>query len=113
MGKSSPGITNDVDTVSNNLNQSITQVITSLVTIVGVLAMMFSISWLLTVVSLLIIPFSLVFVMAIVKKSQKHFVGQQQYLGEVNGHVEEMYGGHQVVKAFNGEAAIPQRNSTI
>ena len=106
-------ITNDVDTVSNNLSQSITQIITSLVTIVGVLAMMFSISWLMTVVSLLIIPFSLIFVMMIVKKSQKHFVGQQQYLGEVNGHVEEMYGGHQVVKAFNGEAASTEEFSHL
>lgn len=104
-------ITNDVDTVSNNLNQSITQLITSAVTIVGVLVMMFSINWLMTLISLLIIPFSLIFVMIIVKKSQKHFIGQQEYLGEVNGHVEEMYGGHLVVKAFNGEEE-PIRNST-
>ena len=97
-------ITNDVDTLSQSLNQSITQLITSVCSIIGVLIMMLSISWQLTLVALCIVPISLLFVGRIVKSSQKYFVGQQEYLGAVNGHVEEMYGGHVVVKAFNGEA---------
>jgi len=96
-------ITNDVDTVNQTLSQSLTQIITSLVTVVGVLAMMFYISWMMTLVSLIIIPLSMVVVMLIVKQSQKYFKEQQDYLGHVNGHVEEMYGGHIVMKAFNGE----------
>lgn len=97
-------ITNDVDTLSQSLNQSITQLITSVCSIVGVLIMMLSISWQLTLVALCIVPISLLLVGRIVKSSQKYFVGQQEYLGAVNGHVEEMYGGHVVVKVFNGEA---------
>lgn len=97
-------ITNDVDTLSQSLSQSITQLITSVCSIIGVLIMMLSISWQLTLVAICIVPVSLFFVGAIVKASQKHFVGQQEYLGSVNGHIEEMYGGHVVVKAFNGEA---------
>ena len=96
-------ITNDVDTLTNSLNQSITQLITSVCTLVGVLIMMLSISWQLTLVSLCIIPVSLAFVMVIVKFSQKHFKNQQKYLGTVNGQVEEMYGGHLIVKAFGRE----------
>ena len=96
-------VTNDIDTVSNSLNQSLTQLITAITTIVGVLIMMFSISWLLTVVTLIIIPIALLLVMVIVKRSQKHFINQQRYLGEVNGHIEEMYAGHNVMRAFNGE----------
>ncbi len=96
-------ITNDVDTVNQTLSQSLTQIITSLVTVVGVLVMMFSISWLMTLVALVIIPLSMVTVMLIVRQSQKYFKQQQEYLGHVNGHVEEMYGGHIVMKAFNGE----------
>lgn len=96
-------VTNDIDTVSNSLNQSLTQLITAITTIVGVLIMMFSISWLLTVVTLIIIPVALLLVMVIVKRSQKHFINQQRYLGEVNGHIEEMYAGHNVMRAFNGE----------
>lgn len=96
-------VTNDVDTVSQTLNQSLTQIITSATTVIGVLVMMLSISWLMTLVALCIIPISMVLVMMIVKRSQKFFKEQQEYLGHVNGHVEEMYGGHQVVKAFNGE----------
>ena len=96
-------ITNDVDTLTNSLNQSITQLITSVCTLVGVLIMMLSISWQLTLVALCIIPVSLAFVMVIVKFSQKHFKNQQKYLGTVNGQVEEMYGGHLVVKAFGRE----------
>ena len=96
-------ITNDVDTLTNSLNQSVTQLITSVCTLVGVLIMMLSISWQLTLVALCIIPVSLVFVMVIVKFSQKHFKDQQNYLGSVNGQVEEMYGGHLIVKAFGRE----------
>ena len=96
-------ITNDVDTLTNYLNQSITQLITSVCTLVGVLIMMLSISWQLTLVALCIIPVSLAFVMVIVKFSQKHFKNQQKYLGTVNGQVEEMYGGHLIVKAFGRE----------
>ena len=96
-------ITNDVDTVNQTLSQSLTQIITSLVTVVGVLIMMLSISWLMTLVALIIIPLSMVTVMLIVRQSQKYFKQQQDYLGHVNGHVEEMYGGHIVMKAFNGE----------
>jgi ATP-binding cassette subfamily B protein len=97
-------ITNDVDTVSQTLNQSMTQIITSVVTVVGVLIVMFSINWLMTVIALLIVPLSLAFTGVVISKSQKYFRQQQDYLGHVNGHVEEMYGGHLVVKAFNGEA---------
>jgi ATP-binding cassette, subfamily B, multidrug efflux pump len=97
-------ITNDVDTVNQTLNQSLTQIITSVTTVVGVLVMMLTISWLMTLVALLIVPLSLVIVQAVVRRSQKYFKQQQDYLGHVNGHVEEMYGGHVVMKAFNGEA---------
>ena len=96
-------ITNDVDTVSQSLSQSLSQIITSVTMIVGILIMMISISWQLTLVALCIIPASLIFVTLIVKKSQKHFVSQQDYLGHVNGHAEEMYGSHVLVKSFNGE----------
>ena len=96
-------ITNDVDTLTNSLNQSVTQLITSVCTLIGVLIMMLSISWQLTLVALCIIPVSLAFVMVIVRFSQKHFMDQQNYLGSVNGQVEEMYGGHLIVKAFGRE----------
>ena len=98
-------VTNDVDTLSQTLNQSITQIITSVTTLVGILIMMFSISWQLTLVSLCIVPISFIFIMFIIKRSQKYFKSQQEYLGHVNGHVEEMYGGHIVMKAYNGEEA--------
>jgi len=94
-------VTNDVDTV--NQTQNISQIISSITTLVGVLVMMFTISWLMTLVSLLMIPLSLVLVTAVMKLSQKYFVQQQDYLGHVNGHIEEMYGAHLVMKAFNGE----------
>lgn len=97
-------ITNDVDTVSQTLNQSLSQIITSVTTVLGVMIMMFSISWLMTVVALLIVPVSMVIISAIVKHSQKYFKQQQEFLGHINGHVEEMYGSHVVMKAFNGEA---------
>jgi ATP-binding cassette subfamily B protein len=97
-------ITNDVDTVSQTLNQSLSQIITSVVSVVGVLIMMLTISWQMTLVALTIIPLSMVIVVLIVRQSQKYFTQQQEYLGHVNGHVEEMFGGHLVMKAFNGEA---------
>ncbi len=96
-------ITNDVDTVNQTLSQSLTQIITSVVTVIGVLVMMLSISWVMTLVALAIIPLSGVVVALIIRQSQKHFKRQQDNLGHVNGHVEEMFGGHVVVKAFNGE----------
>ena len=96
-------ITNDVDTVSQTLNQSLTQIITSVVSVLGVLVMMFSISWMMTLVALVIVPLSLVFISLVIKQSQKYFKQQQDFLGHVNGHVEEMYGSHAVMKAFNGE----------
>lgn len=96
-------VTNDVDTVSQTLNQSMTQIITSVTTVIGVLIMMFTINWVMTLVTLCILPISMIFITAIVKKSQKYFKEQQDYLGHVNGHVEEMYSGHIVMKAFNGE----------
>jgi ATP-binding cassette subfamily B multidrug efflux pump len=102
-------ITNDVDTVNQTLSQSLTQIITSVVTVIGVLGMMLSISWQMTLVALTIIPLSLVVVMLIVRQSQKYFKQQQEYIGNVNGHVEEMYGGHIVMKAFNGEAESIQK----
>ncbi len=97
-------ITNDVDTVNQTLSQSLTQIITSVTTVIGVLVMMFSISWMMTLVALAIIPLSLVVIGIVIGQSQKYFKQQQDYLGHVNGHIEEMYGGHVVMKAFNGEA---------
>ena len=97
-------ITNDVDTVSQTLNQSLSQIVTSVVTVIGVLIMMLTISWQMTLVALLIIPLSMGIVVLVVRQSQKYFTQQQEYLGHVNGHVEEMFGGHLVMKAFNGEA---------
>ena len=96
-------ITNDVDTISQTLNQSMTQIITSVITMLGILVMMLSISWMMTLVAVLIVPLSAVIIALVVKQSQKFFKQQQDYLGHVNGHVEEMYGGHIVMKAFNGE----------
>jgi ATP-binding cassette, subfamily B, multidrug efflux pump len=96
-------VTNDVDTVSRTLNQSLSQIIRSATTVVGVLIMMISISGLMTVVALCMIPVSMLIVIAIVKRSQKYFKQQQDFLGNVNGHIEEMYSGHLIVKAFNGE----------
>jgi ATP-binding cassette subfamily B multidrug efflux pump len=97
-------VTNDVDTVSQTLNQSLTQIITSFTTLIGIIVMMLTISWLMTLVALLIIPLSGFLISFTVKASQKHFRQQQDYLAHVNGHVEEMYGAHNVMKAFNGEA---------
>lgn len=96
-------ISNDVDTLSTGLNQSITQIITSVFTIIGILVMMFSISWEMTIVSLLILPISGVILKKVIGKSQKYFVKQQEYLGHVNGQVEEVYSGHNIVKVFGRE----------
>ena len=97
-------VTNDVDTISQSLNQSMTQIITSVVTVIGILVMMISINWIMTLVALLIMPLSVAATGLIIVKSQKYFKQQQDYLGHINGHVEEMYSGHVVMKAFNGEA---------
>lgn len=99
-------ITNDVDTLGMGLNQSVTQLITSTATFIGVLIMMLSISPLMTLITLVILPISLGLIGTVVGKSQKHFKTQQEYLGHINGQVEEVYGGHVVVKAFNKEEDV-------
>ena len=99
-------ITNDVDTLGQSLNQSVTQLITSVTTMIGVLLMMLSISPRMTLIALLILPVSLALVLLVVKFSQKYFKAQQATLGVVNGQVEEVYSGHNVIKAFNREAAV-------
>jgi len=96
-------VTNDVDTIANTLQQSLVQIITSAVTLVGSVVMMLTISWKLTLVALATLPFYALATTAIAKRSQKYYKGQQKFLGELNGHVEEMYSGHQVVKAFGYE----------
>ena len=101
-------ITNDVDTLGQSLNQSITQLITSCTTMVGVLIMMLSISPKMTLIALLILPVSMILVMLVVKISQKYFKSQQRFLGVVNGQVEEVYSGHNVIKAFNRESAVQE-----
>lgn len=99
-------ITNDVDTLSMNLNQAATQLITSVTTLIGILIMMLSISGVMTLIALIMLPVSVILIMLVVKKSQKYFKAQQEYLGHINGQVEEVYGGHTVVKAFNREPAV-------
>ena len=96
-------VTNDVDSISQNLNQSMSQIITAVTTLIGVLIMMFSISFTMTMVALLILPISMILISIVVKNSQKFFQKQQEYLGQVNGQVEEIYSGHAIMKAFNGE----------
>ena len=96
-------ITNDIDLVNQTLNQTLTQLITSTTMIIGVLAMMLSISWLMTLVALLIVPLTMVIVGMVIKRSQGYFKDQQKHLGELNGQIEEVYGGHTIVQAFNGE----------
>ncbi|HIQ59759.1 MAG TPA: ABC transporter ATP-binding protein [Candidatus Merdivicinus intestinavium] len=96
-------ITNDVDTITQTLNQSLSQIVSNITMMVGVLCMMLSISPIMTLVAICVLPFSVVIVTVVVKKSQPFFRRQQEYLGHVNGHVEEMYGGHVVVTAFNGQ----------
>lgn len=99
-------ITNDIDTMGNGLNQSITQLITSITTVIGVLIMMLTISPLMTLIALLILPISVMLMGFVIKRSQKFFKTQQEYVGHINGQVEEMYGGHKVVKAFNKETDV-------
>ena len=94
---------NDVETINQTLTASITQMITAVITIVGILAMMLSISLTMTLAAMVVIPASLIIIKLVVGKSQKHFRSQQEYLGKVNGHVEEMFSGHDIVKAFNRE----------
>ena len=93
-------VTNDVDTLSQTLNQSLGQIITSVTTVVGVLIMMFTISWRMSLVAIGVLPLSMILIMLIVKQSQKYFKQQQDFLGNLNGHIEEMYGGHIIVKTF-------------
>ncbi len=99
-------ITNDIDTLSMNLNQSVTQIITSICTIIGILIMMLSISWQMTLISLIILPIAGFLVKTIVGKSQRFFQSQQEFLGHVNGQVEEVYSGLNIVKAFNAEEKV-------
>jgi ATP-binding cassette subfamily B protein len=110
-------VTNDVDTVSQTLNQSLSQIITSVTMVIGVLVMMFTISWQMTMVAVAVLPLSFLIIGLIINRSQVYFKRQQDYLGHVNGHVEEMYGGHIVMKAFNGEAEsveqFDQINNTL
>lgn len=96
-------ITNDIDTMGNGLNQSITQLITSVSTVIGVIVMMLTISSLMTLISVLILPISIMLMMFVIKRSQRFFKQQQEYVGHINGQVEEVYGGHNVIKAFNKE----------
>lgn len=98
-------ITNDVDTIAQSLNQSMAQIITSTVTVVGVVIMMFTISWQLTLIALAILPVTFGILGLVMSRSQKYYIGQQKALGDADGHIEEMYGAHQIVQAFNGEAA--------
>lgn len=99
-------ITNDVDTMGQSLNQSVTQLITSVATIIGVFIMMLTISPLMTLIALVLLPISMILMLFVMKHSQRHFKNQQKYLGEVNGQVEEIYGGHNVVKVFNREEQV-------
>ncbi|HOS51260.1 MAG TPA: ABC transporter transmembrane domain-containing protein, partial [Bacillota bacterium] len=106
-------VTNDVDTVSQTLNQSMSQIVTSITTLIGVLIMMISISWTMTLASAVIMPFSGLFMAMIVKQSQKYFKKQQEYLGHINGKVEEVYGGHRIMKAFNAEQRTNDEFGTL
>lgn len=99
-------ITNDVDTMGQSLNQSVTQLITSIATIIGVFIMMLTISPLMTLIAIVILPISMILMLFVMKHSQRHFKNQQRYLGEVNGQVEEIYSGHNVVKVFNREEQV-------
>lgn len=96
-------VTNDVDVINQNLNQILSQVITSATTLIGILIMMISISPIMTLVSLIVIPISLILIALVVRKSQGYFKSQQEYLGKTNGHIEEIYSGHNIMKVFNGE----------
>jgi ATP-binding cassette subfamily B protein len=102
-------VTNDVDTISQSLSQSLSQIITAITTLIGITVMMLTISWQMTGIAILVVPLSLIFVMLITKRSQKYFKKQQASLGELNGHIEEIYSGHNVVKAFSGEARAARK----
>lgn len=106
-------VTNDVETISQNLNQSLVQVITATATVIGILVMMLTISWQLTIIAVGILPLSLIFIRLIVKRSQRYYETQQSALGEINGHIEEMFSNHEIVKAFNGEKKSIERFGEI
>lgn len=106
-------ITNDVNTVSQTFNQSLSQIVSALVMIIGIMIMMLSISWQMTIVALLTLPISMSFVLVVIKKSQTQFMNQQIELGKLNGHIEEMYAGHQAMQAFNGQARSIKKFKTI
>lgn len=106
-------VTNDVDTVSQTLNQSLAQIVTSVTTLIGILIMMLTISWQLTLISLTLLPLSVIIISFIIKKSQHYFKEQQDSLGQLNGHIEEMYSGHNVMKVFNGEKRSIEKFSKI
>ncbi len=99
-------LTNDIETINQTLNQSLTQIITAITTIIGILVMMLSISWQMTLIAILVIPLSALAAAFVIKRSQKQFSSQQEYLGHLNGHIEEVFGGHTVVQAFNRENAM-------
>jgi ATP-binding cassette subfamily B protein len=106
-------VTNDVDTVSQTLNQSLIQLVTSATTLIGILVMMLTISWQMTLVAVVILPVSFGLIGLVVRKSQGYFIAQQKTLGQINGHVEEMFSGHTIMKAFNGEARSTKTFSGI
>ena len=106
-------VTNDVETVSQNLNQGMTQIITSVIMIIGILAMMISISWQMTLIAILVLPTSLFIVSKIVKRSQQYYDKQQAALGEIDGHIDEMFSNHAIVKTFNGEQRSISRFNVI
>ncbi len=101
-------ITNDIDTLSQSLNQGATQVVSSLVTIVGIAIMMFSIDWIMTLITIAVVPVAMILISVVVKKSQKHFIDQQAYLGHVNGQIEEVFGGQNIVRAYNAEEKVSE-----
>ncbi len=96
-------VTNDVDTIYNSLSQSLSQIVSSIVMIIGIMIMMFTINWIMTLVALITVPLSVLLITFFVKRSQKYYKQHQKFLGEINGHIEEMYAGHNVMRAFNGE----------
>jgi ATP-binding cassette subfamily B protein len=106
-------VTNDVETISQNLNQSMTQIVTSLIMIVGILAMMLSISWQMTLVAILVLPTSIILISAVIKQSQRYYDQQQAALGEIDGHTDEMFSNHAIVKTFNGEQRSINKFNTI
>jgi ATP-binding cassette subfamily B protein len=106
-------VTNDVETISQNLNQVMTQIITSVIMIIGILVMMIGISWEMTVIAILVLPISIGFITLIVKKSQKYYIAQQAALGEIDGHIDEMFSNHVIVKTFNGEQRSIQEFNRI